>query len=105
MIRVGGGTGDTATTAAGGGVLGLNGTNGDLAIGFATLYDNQTTMRTSSDIRTKLFPGHQIRLRGKVHTIKSWDTEAHKVTIKAGYMTWTVTIAPEVIVQIQVLPF
>lgn len=46
VIRVGGGTGDVLTTLRGGGVLGLNGTNGDVSLGHATLYDNSTEMTT-----------------------------------------------------------
>ena len=53
VIRVGGGTGDVPTTARGGGVLGLNGTNGDVSLGHATLYDNSTEMTT---VRKKILP-------------------------------------------------
>jgi hypothetical protein len=84
VIRVGGGTGDVATSQLGGGELGLNGTNGDLLVGYASVVDNSTTMVTSTDIRTKLFPGHQIRLRGKVHEVKTWDAEVHQVVLTAG---------------------
>jgi hypothetical protein len=100
VIRIGGGTGDVSTTAYGGGPLGLNGTNGDTLIGYASVADNSTAMKTSVDIRTKLFLGHKVRLRGKVHEIKKWDTEVHQVVISAGYMTWTITVGAQTVTEV-----
>jgi len=51
-------------------------------------------------VRAHLFPGHQIRLRGSVHTVTSWDVEEHKIIIKAGYWTHTATIAAQSITEV-----
>ena len=51
-------------------------------------------------MRAHLFPGHQIRLRGSVHTVTSWDVEEHKIIIKAGYWTHTATIAAQSITEV-----
>jgi hypothetical protein len=51
-------------------------------------------------VRAHLFPGHQIRLRGSVHTVTGWDVEEHKIIIKAGYWTHTATIAPQSITEV-----
>merc|ERR1711871_1453785 len=85
LVRVGGGTGGTASGNENSvGITGLNGTNGDLHVGAAIVEFNQSRIRTTADLRKSIFPGHRVRLKGRVYTVADWDAEVHTLTIAAG---------------------